>query len=71
MSRKGKTASKSTEQSIAKVELVVSFQVFFQEALTQNLVKSWQEREINAFFKDLGLSDKEPADKYKDALNKY
>lgn len=67
MSRK----RKGTTESVPKVESVVSFQVFFQEALVRKEVKPWQEREINAFFKELGLTDKEPADKYKDALKKY
>lgn len=50
---------------------VVSYRVFFHEAQVKGLVKSWQEKEIHAFFKDMGLTDKEPSDKYKDALAKF
>ena len=49
----------------------ISYRVFFNECLARGLVKSWQEREIHAFFKDLGLTDKEPKDKYKDAWVKF
>jgi len=49
----------------------VSFVSFFQDALHKKLVKPWQEKEIRAFFYQLGLRDKEPSDKYRDALAKY
>lgn len=49
----------------------MSFRVFFHDSLAKGLVKSWQEKEIHAFFRDLGLTDKEPADTYKIALAKY
>ena len=50
---------------------VVTYSAFFQEVLGKGLVKPWQEREIYAFFKDIGLQDKEPLDKYKIALAKF
>ena len=73
MSRRRKVtteASSSKNEPKNKAE-VVSYQAFFQGCLHRGLVKPWQEREINAFFKDLGLTDKEPEDRYKDALEKY
>lgn len=50
---------------------VVTYKAFFQQSLTLGRVKYWQEKEIGAFFKSLGLTDKEPVDKYKSALAKY
>lgn len=49
----------------------VSYRVFFHSCVAKGLVQQWQEKEIHAFFKDLGLKDKEPVDLYKDALAKY
>jgi hypothetical protein len=49
----------------------VSYRVFFHSCVARGLVQQWQEKEIHAFFRDLGLKDKEPAEKYKDALAKY
>lgn len=69
MGRKRKVITEQPEE--IKVESVVAYRVFFQECLAQKLVQPWQEREIHAFFKDLGLTDKEPEQKYKDALAKY
>lgn len=58
------------EVVLEKVELI-SYKTFFIQALHQGLVKPWQEREIEVFFKDLGLSGKESSDKYLDMLKKY
>ena len=70
MSKKRRVFTATDETQVKSVE-VTSYRVFFHECLAKGLVKSWQEREIHAFFKDLGLTDKEPADTYKDALAKY
>lgn len=69
MSKKRK-ALQQIEAEQVKSE-VVSYRVFFAECVIKKLVQPWQEKEIHAFFKDLGLNDKEPADVYKDALAKY
>lgn len=75
MSRKNKKAvADKIEESQPKVENkveLVTFSEFFQESLRKGLVNSWQDKEIKTFFNDLGLTDKEPLDKYKDALAKY
>jgi hypothetical protein len=75
MSRKNKKAvadkiEESQPQVENKVDLV-TFSEFFQESLRKGLVNSWQDKEIKTFFNDIGLTDKEPLDKYKDALAKY
>ena len=48
-----------------------SYKGFFQGCLSKGLVKPWQEQEIYVFFRELGLRDKEPEDKYIDALKKF
>lgn len=69
MARKKKPVSEETiEQPV--IELV-SFKAFFQDCLLKGLVKPWQEQEIWTFFRDLSLGNKEPSDKYKDALEKF
>lgn len=69
MSKKRKIQIEDKTEQV-KLEMV-SYRVFFYECLARGLVKAWQEKEIHAFFKDLGLRDKEPVDKYKIALAKY
>lgn len=54
-----------------KPDEVTSYREFFHDSLAKGLVKSWQEREIHAFFRDIGLTDKEPTDTYKIALSKF
>lgn len=61
---------KVTSQREVKSGLV-SYKEFFTSAVVKKLIKAGQEKELNAFFKDLGLSDKEPVDAYEDALTKY
>lgn len=68
MSKKRK--SLSIDETKVESE-VMSYRVFFHEAQAKGLVQPWQENEIHAFFKDMGLTDKEPSDKYKDALAKF
>lgn len=70
MSRKKKSAQKVVEV-IQTASEVVTYQVFFYDCLSKRLVQHWQEREIQTFFRGLGLKDKEPVDTYKDALAKY
>jgi hypothetical protein len=74
MSRKRKLELEESIQvvkNVVKSEEDVTYQAFFQKCLTRGLVKPWQEKEIHAFFRDLGLKDKEPSDRYTDALSKY
>lgn len=68
MSKKRKTF-----QSEGKVESgkVMSFRAFFSGCVIRGLMKPWQEQDLHAFFKDLGLKDKESSEIYKDALAKY
>lgn len=70
MSKKRKTRIEDKIEEVKSVKLT-SYRVFFHECLAKGLVKAWQEKEIHAFFKDLGLRDKEPVDTYKIALAKY
>lgn len=49
----------------------VTYSTFFSICRSKGLVSVWQENEIKAFFYSLGLRDKEPLNKYQDALQKY
>lgn len=69
MSKKRKVFQSDEIEKVKSDE--ISYRVFFDGCLARGLVNPWQEKEIHAFFKDLGLTDKEPADRYKDALAKY
>lgn len=68
MSKKSKVPTLEIKE--VKSEMV-PFTDFFHECLARGLVNTWQEKEIHAFFKDIGLNDKEPTDKYKIALAKF
>lgn len=70
MSKKRKALQQTEAIEEVKSE-VVSYRSFFSQCVALKLVQPWQEKEIHAFFRDLGLTDKEPADSYKDALAKY
>lgn len=72
MSKKRKlTLDKPESSEILYSGNQVTFDAFFQQCLILGLIKVWQEAEIRAFFRDLGLRDKEASDKYKDALKKF
>jgi hypothetical protein len=72
MSKRRKNIDLEPTKAEAKVKSEeMSYKVFFNQSLAKGLVKPWQEREIHAFFKDLGLQDKESLDVYRDALTKY
>lgn len=69
MAKKVKPSKDSSEVKVESLEK--SYKGFFQECLSKGLVKPWQEQEIYVFFRELGLRDKEPSDKYIDALKKF
>jgi hypothetical protein len=74
MSSKRKASSSRQSQVIEKIEKTdekITYLAFFQSCLARGMVKPWQEKEINLFFRSLGLSDKETQDQYRDALRKY
>ena len=50
---------------------MISYKDFFNKCMVKGIVQPWQEKEIHAFFRGLGLQDKEPIDTYKIALSKY
>jgi hypothetical protein len=72
MSKKRKLTAKEdlvVEKLPASEE--VTYSTFFSICTSKGLVDIWQENEIKAFFYSLGLKDKEPLNKYQDALHKY
>lgn len=66
MTRKRKSKETKKDESPK-----MNFASFFQRSVTRKLVKPWQEKEIWAHFKRLGLSPHETSDTYLDALAKY
>ena len=66
-----KKKRKLVQDEVSVSSEMVTYFEFFHGCLSRGLVKSWQEKEIHLFFKDLGLKDKESSDKYLDALAKY
>jgi hypothetical protein len=54
-----------------KPSLALTFESFFAKCVFEGRLKSWQQLEIAAFFKDAGLRDKEDLDTYEAILKKY
>lgn len=69
MSKKRKTFQSDDIKVESGKEM--SFRAFFSGCVIRGSMKPWQEQDLYAFFKDLGLKDKEPSETYKDALAKY
>lgn len=49
----------------------ITFDLFFAKCVTEGKLRSWQHREILAFFRDLKLRDKEDLKVYEDSLGKF
>lgn len=73
MSKKRKLTHLDSTQvvEIIKESELVTYNSFISRCVSKKLVRAGQEKEIHAFFKSLGLTDKEPSDKYSKALLKY
>jgi hypothetical protein len=73
MSKKRKLTQQDNLQTVETVAMseVMTFNTFISQSIAKGLARPRQEAEIHAFFRSLGLTDKEPSDKYKDALAKY
>jgi hypothetical protein len=49
----------------------MTFKAWFSRSVIMGLVKSWQESEIKAFFKDSSLNEKESQEIFDETLKKY
>jgi hypothetical protein len=49
----------------------ISFEMFFAKSIQEGKLKPWQHKEILAFFKDMGLREKEDLKVYEDTLGKF
>lgn len=67
MSRKRKEPLEPANTS----DPLVTYTEFFESSLNKGLLRRGQELELNVFFRELGLTNKEPLDKYLKALAKY
>lgn len=70
MARRVKKQSSSKKKE-AKSDNKVTFKAFFSKCVNTGVLKSWQESEIQAFFKSKDLRDKEDLDTYQKALEKF
>lgn len=71
--RSKKQRSKVSESSKEDVKpsQQISFEMFFAKCVHEKKLKSWQYKEIAAFFKDMNLKDKEDLKVYEDTLGKF
>lgn len=74
MAKRKKNESVSNSQVVSSIEeneTEITYKEFFQSCLVRGKVMPWQEKEVQAFFRSLGLKDKETTHRYADALRKY
>lgn len=71
MKKKSKKVLEAQPEVEIKALEKITFSAFFSQALNRQLVRTGQEKEILAFFKDLRLKEKEDLDTYLQALSKY
>lgn len=74
-SKKRKSKSKQELEEAPKeaqpVENPISYGFWFTTAIRDGRVQFWQDREIEVFFKNRGLTDKELKSKYDEMLKLY
>lgn len=56
---------------VEKSSQEISFEMFFAKCVYEKKLKSWQYKEILAFFRDMKLKDKEDLKVYEDTLGKF
>lgn len=66
--RKSQTGKSKPNKEAPKV---ITYQEYFKKILVRGEIKPWQERELQTYFRDIGLTEKEPEDKYKIAFVKF
>lgn len=73
MSKKRKLTQQDIPQVVETVGMseTVTYNTFISFSIAKGLARPGQEKEIHAFFKSLGLTDKEPTDRYREALTRY
>lgn len=62
---------KRKSKKVAKEDIRISFDVFFNLMVKEGKLGFWQKSEISVFFKQKGLSDLEDKDKYLEILKLY
>ena len=70
--RRNKSAvdSESTDQTL-KSSSEITFDAFFIKSVNEGKLKAWQRFEIETFFSELNLRQKEDLEVYEQALKKY
>lgn len=62
---------RSSKKQVVKTDTKISFSSFFNKKVKENVLGFWQRDEIEVFFKEKGLSDREDKDKYEEILKLY
>lgn len=66
-----KKTSKTAEKKVQNESSEISFKAFFDMCVRKGKLRPEQDREIEAFFKDMKLKSKEDLDTYRKMLEKY
>jgi hypothetical protein len=68
---KGRKTKAVADSKSEQVKSEITFDLFFEKCVREGKLKSWQRMEIEAFFKDHKLREKEDSKIYADTLAKY
>lgn len=69
--RKSRAKVSKSSKEDKKPSPKVTFETFFFKCVIEGKLKSWQRKEIAAFFKDMKLKDKEDSEVYEEMLKRY
>lgn len=69
--RRNKTDARVSESNERKLVQEIPFELFFAKCVFEKKLKSWQRKEILAFFKDMKLREKEDLTVYEKILRKF
>ena len=69
--KRGKNSKKRESFEKVETEEKIQFSIWFAQQARSKNVFPWQAKELMAFFKGHGLSEKETEDKYSELLKLY
>lgn len=71
MKKRKKTRKKSSDAPAGGKKPQITLELFLTKCIREGKIRFWQKREIEAFFRDRKLKDKEDLEVYEDTLKKY
>lgn len=71
MKKRKKTRKKSSRASASGRKPQITLELFLTKCIREGKIRFWQKQEIEAFFRDKKLKDKEDLEVYEDTLKKY